>query len=98
MALTTDPPRLLRVDRKRTVADVVGAAPVVVQGGSKTMHLKHIAHQTGIPLTEMVFFDNERSNIQEVEKLGPTCVYCPRGIKDGIFREGLARHSTSDSK
>lgn len=84
--------RLLRVDERRTVADIVGGAPVVIQGGSKTKHLKHIAHETGVPLSEMVFFDNERTNIQDVEKLGPTCVYCPRGLKDGVFCDGLARH------
>ena len=32
--------RLLRVDDRRTVADVVGSAPVVIQGGSKVAHLK----------------------------------------------------------
>lgn len=84
--------RLLRVDSKRTVADVVGDSPVVIQGGSKTKHLRHIAHETGVPLREMIFFDNERSNIQEVEKLGVTCVYCPRGLKDGVYRDGLALH------
>ena len=81
---------LLHVDSKRTVADVVGGSPVVIQGGSKTKHLKHISHETGIPLSEMVFYDNERTNIQDVEKLGVCCVYCPRGLKDGVYREGLS--------
>lgn len=84
--------RLLRVDAARTVADVVGHAPVVIQGGSKVRHLKHIAHETNVPLSEMLFFDNERDNIVEVAKLGPTCVHCPRGMKDGVFRDGLALH------
>jgi len=84
--------RLLRVDSKRTLADVVGGAPVVIQGGTKTKHLKHIAHESGVPLSEMLFFDNERTNIQEVEKIGPTCCYCPRGFKDGVFRDGLDAH------
>lgn len=89
--------RLLRVDKKRTVADVVGSSPVVIQGGSKVKHLKHIASETGIPLDEMVFFDNERSNIAEVERIGPTCVYCPRGMKDGVFRDGLTQHLGTSS-
>jgi magnesium-dependent phosphatase 1 len=84
--------RLLRVDKKRTMADVIGNAPVVIQGGSKVKHLKHIASETGVALENMVFFDNERSNIAEVERIGPTCVYCPRGMKDGLFRDGLALH------
>jgi len=84
--------RRLRVDQRRTVADVIGTSPIVIQGGSKTKHLKHIAHETGVPLREILFFDNERTNIQEVEKLGPTCVYCPRGMTEGVFRDGLALH------
>ena len=84
--------RLLRVDGTRTLANVIGSAPIVIQGGSKVKHLKHIAAETGIALGDMLFFDNERTNIQEVEKIGPTCVYCPRGFKDGVYREGLALH------
>ena len=85
--------RLMRVDDVRTMADVIGDAPVVIQGGSKKAHLKHIAARSGVRLEEMVFFDNERTNIQEVEKLGVTCVYCPRGMKDGVFRQGLAEYA-----
>ena len=84
--------RLMRVDEKRTMADVIGEAPVVIQGGSKTRHLKHIAHLSGVPLRDMLFFDNERTNIQEVDKLGVTCVHCPRGMTDDVFRDGMALH------
>ena len=80
--------RLLRVDDIRTVADVVGSAPVVIQGGSKVAHLKHIASESGVSLRDMLFFDNERTNIVQVEKIGPTCVYCPRGMTDSLFAEG----------
>ena len=84
--------RLLRVDDRRTVADVVGSAPVVIQGGSKTAHLRHIASESGVPLRDMLFFDNERTNIAQVEKIGPTCVYCPRGMTDKLFNEGVSVH------
>ena len=84
--------RLMRVDKKRTMADVIGSSPVVIQGGSKVRHLKHIASESGVPLRDMVFFDNERNNIQEVEKIGPTCVYCPRGLTDAVYREGIDVH------
>ena len=55
-------------------------------------HLKHIASESGVPLREMLFFDNERTNIAEVERIGPTCVYCPRGMTDKLFREGVNVH------
>ena len=82
----------MRVDKKRTMQDVIGSAPVVIQGGSKTRHLKHIAAESGVPLREMLFFDNERTNIQEVEKLGVTSVYCPRGLTRDVYLEGVATH------
>lgn len=85
--------RLMRVDEQRTMADVIGSAPVVIQAGSKVKHLKYIASKSGVPLREMLFFDNERNNIQEVEKVGPTCMYCPRGMTDRVFREGVAVHA-----
>ena len=84
--------RLMAVDERRTMAEVIGDAPVVVQGGSKVKHLKHIAHLSGVPLDDMLFFDNERSNIMEVEKIGPTCMYCPRGMTDDVFRDGVRLH------
>ena len=84
--------RLLRVDKGRTVADVIGSSPVVIQGGSQVKHLKHIASESGVPLREMLFFDNERTNIAEVEKIGPTCIYCPRGMTDKLFGEGVSVH------
>ena len=84
--------RLMRVDKKRTMSDVIGSAPVVIQGGSKTRHLKHIAAESGVPLREMLFFDNERTNIQEVSSLGVTSIYCPRGLTREVYLEGVAEH------
>lgn len=84
--------RLMRVDDARTMADVIGSAPVVIQGGSKVKHLKHISAESKVPLAEMLFYDNERSNIQEVEKLGVTCAYCPRGMTEEVYREGVHVH------
>ena len=67
--------RLLRVDETRTLADVIGSAPVVIQGGSKVKHLKHIAAETGVALGDMIFFDNERTNIQARLKEELACLY-----------------------
>ena len=87
--------RLMRVDEGRSMADIIGDTPVVIQGGSKVKHLRHISHMSGVPLARILFFDNERTNIQEVEKIGPTCIYCPRGFKDGVFRDGLRQFAGS---
>ena len=83
--------RLMRVDKKRTMADVIGSAPVVIQGGSKTRHLKHIAAESGVPLREMLFFDNERTNIQEVEARRYERLL-PSRLTREVYLEGVAEH------
>ena len=91
--------RLMPVDRRRTMAGVIGDAPVVIQGGSKTHHLKHISAESGVKLADMLFFDNERTNIMEVDKLGVTCAHCPRGMTEECYRDGVQVHvSGSDAR
>lgn len=38
---------------------------------------------------EMLFFDNQRDNIESVSSLGVACYYCPRGMVPGTFQKGL---------
>lgn len=42
--------------------------------GSKTTHFMKMASASGVPFSEMIFFDNEPRNITDVSKLGVTCV------------------------
>jgi len=56
--------------------------------GSKIAHFKALHHRTGIPYTEMVFFDDERRN-REVESLGVTFILVPDGMSKGMFEHGL---------
>ena len=42
-----------------------------------------------IEFHEMLFFDNEMRNIHNVEKLGVKCVYCPDGMTESIWEDGL---------
>ena len=37
----------------------------------------------------MLFFDNERENIDEVARLGVACVHCPGGLSADAWRRGL---------
>ena len=37
----------------------------------------------------MLFFDNERVNVTEVGQLGVVAVYCPGGMSQGAWEEGL---------
>ncbi|KDR71622.1 hypothetical protein GALMADRAFT_229581 [Galerina marginata CBS 339.88] len=56
--------------------------------GSKIKHFKALHQRTGIPYSEMVFFDDEQRN-SEVGKLGVTFQHVPRGLTRQIFDHGL---------
>ncbi|KAF9530792.1 magnesium-dependent phosphatase-1 [Crepidotus variabilis] len=68
--------------------------------GSKLKHFRALHERTGIPYNEMLFFDDERRNI-EVEKLGVTFVLVPSGVNQKSFQQGLSewrrRRSEDDS-
>ncbi|PPR04303.1 hypothetical protein CVT24_013376 [Panaeolus cyanescens] len=58
--------------------------------GSKLKHFKELHARTGIPYTEMLFFDDESRN-SEVEKLGVTFQLVPDGVNRLIFEAGLKK-------
>ncbi|CDO72039.1 hypothetical protein BN946_scf184943.g74 [Trametes cinnabarina] len=56
--------------------------------GSKIKHFKELHRKTGLPYSEMLFFDDERRN-SEVESLGVTFCLVPNGVDDRTFEHGL---------
>lgn len=48
--------------------------------GSKIQHFKRIQSHFQIPYSEMVFFDDEHRNIEEIAKLGVKSVFVADGI------------------
>lgn len=56
--------------------------------GSKIAHFKQLHRKTGIPYTEMLFFDDEIRN-REVESLGVTFVFVQNGLDAQTFEKGL---------
>ncbi|KAJ3858650.1 magnesium-dependent phosphatase-1 [Lentinula novae-zelandiae] len=57
--------------------------------GSKLTHFKKLHQKTGMPYSEMLFFDDELRN-KEVEKLGVTFCLVKKGLDDRTFERGLA--------
>lgn len=57
--------------------------------GSKLAHFKELHKKTGLPYSEMLFFDDEHRN-KEVESLGVTFCLVQRGVDDRSFEKGLA--------
>ena len=41
---------------------------------------------------DMLFFDDDPYNIQDVSRLGVTCVETPDGVTSEAWEEGLRRH------
>ncbi|KAI9454767.1 magnesium-dependent phosphatase-1 [Lactarius psammicola] len=57
--------------------------------GSKITHFKRLHKKTGIPYSEMLFYDDELRN-KEVESLGVTFQLVSRGLDNTTFERGLA--------
>ncbi|KAF4565333.1 hypothetical protein EYR36_001903 [Pleurotus pulmonarius] len=65
--------------------------------GSKLTHFRKLHEKTGLPYSEMLFFDDEHRN-QEVEKLGVTFCLVPEGVNNKVFEKGLARWRVAHSE
>ena len=87
---------MIKVDSKRTVADVIGTMPVEIFAGSKRAHFLEIHDKTNIPLPAMLFFDNERGNIMDVASIGVTCCYVPDGVTQEAWELALDRFPSVD--
>ncbi|KAF8321141.1 magnesium-dependent phosphatase-1 [Clavulina sp. PMI_390] len=55
---------------------------------SKIKHFKAVHQKTGIPYSEMLFFDDEPRN-REVESLGVTFILADRGMNRKLWNKGL---------
>nr|KAF6392850.1 magnesium dependent phosphatase 1 [Pipistrellus kuhlii] len=45
--------------------------------------------KTGVPFSQMIFFDDEKRNIVDVSKLGVTCIHVHNGMNLQILTQGL---------
>ncbi|XP_074249359.1 magnesium-dependent phosphatase 1 isoform X1 [Saimiri boliviensis] len=57
--------------------------------GSKVTHFERLQQKTGIPFSQMIFFDDERRNIVDVSKLGVTCIHIQNGMNLQTLSQGL---------
>jgi magnesium-dependent phosphatase 1 len=66
------------------------AAPLVdIASGTKTKHFQRLRERTGVAYADMLFFDNERVNVDEVARMGVRCVHCPGGLSAEAHNRGL---------
>lgn len=57
--------------------------------GSKVTHFGRLQQKTGVPFSQMVFFDDEKRNIIDVGKLGVTCIHIQNGMSLQALTQGL---------
>ena len=62
---------------------------------SKVRHFNRLQEATGLAFTEMLFFDDEQRNIEEVGAMGVEAIHVPSGFHSGLLEEGLARFGLS---
>jgi len=56
---------------------------------SKIHHFQQIARQSGIEYTNMIFFDDEYQNIQEVATLGVKAIHVPNGLNRSLIQKAF---------
>lgn len=93
MASRTDEPGwarlcmdLLVVDDGATLSSCFGNR-TEISYGDKTQHFQRLHNKTGTPYKNMVFFDNEHRNIEQVSKLGVKSIYTPDGMMKKHWEE-----------
>ncbi|XP_026851630.2 magnesium-dependent phosphatase 1 [Electrophorus electricus] len=57
--------------------------------GSKVKHLNRLKKASGVPYTDMMFFDDEHRNITDVSRLGVHCVLIRNGVSSNLVTEQL---------
>lgn len=80
-----------------TLQDVF-TGPIEIRQDSKVNHFRRIATNTGIPMEDMLFFDNERGNCVDIAELGVAVTYCPDGVTSQLWEKALAAFPDASGK
>lgn len=84
--------RKLKTSSGIPIGDVVDSEQIFK--ANKKVHFERLRKlYPDIPFEEMIFFDNEFGNIKSVSSLGVKSVYCPDGMLQSVWEEGLALFS-----
>ncbi|KAM4853936.1 magnesium-dependent phosphatase 1 [Thomomys bottae] len=65
--------------------------------GSKVTHFGRLQQKTGVPFSQMIFFDDEKRNIVDVSQLGVTCIHIQNGMSLQTLTEGLEIFATAQT-
>ena len=65
-------------------------AATALMACSSSTHFNALQRKTGIPYSQMCFFDDDGANIRDVSTLGVHCFHTPRGVTWELYERGLA--------
>ncbi|GMF26364.1 unnamed protein product [Phytophthora lilii] len=65
---------------------------------NKRVHFEQLKKDSGVPYEDMLFFDNEYGNVADIKRLGVTCGYCPRGLTEGSWIQGMEAFQAAKRK
>ncbi|KAG7377421.1 hypothetical protein PHYBOEH_000879 [Phytophthora boehmeriae] len=72
---------------KRSLQSVVDYEAIYPR--NKRVHFEQLKKDSGVPYEDMLFFDNEYGNVSDIQRLGVTCAYCPQGLTEGSWLQGM---------
>ena len=88
----------MNVTETETMSDVCVMDWNQIYPANKTVHFGKLAKDSGIPLNEMLFFDNQMDNIESVAPMGVTSIYTPNGMTKKHMQEGLRAYARTRGK
>ena len=74
-----------------TLHEAIAGPWILDSTARKIQHFEILSRETGIRLTDMVFFDNDPGNCKSVSRLGVTVGFCPNGLDRSIFDTTLTK-------
>lgn len=79
------------IDGTRSMFDV--STYQEIYPGCKRRHFKQIQEKSGLPFSDMLFFDNEFGNIRDCSSIGIVSIYTPEGMTEEKWQEGLIEYA-----
>ncbi|KAK8817939.1 hypothetical protein WA577_005299, partial [Blastocystis sp. JDR] len=77
--------RIIKMDEKRTLGDIVDYQELITS--QKFEHFRRIRDASGYSYEQMIFIDDEKHNIDDIETLGVICYYERKGISKEVFEK-----------
>ncbi|KAF2896773.1 hypothetical protein ILUMI_09391 [Ignelater luminosus] len=65
--------------------------------GRKVTHFENFKKKSGIPLQDMLFFDDETRNINDLRSHGVTSILVKNGVTKGVVEAGLKQYEKEHS-